>query len=186
MTAGKHELSSDGRLIAMICSGNHKDYKYAWERIYDENRPRMKALVRRLNISLEHFTDIYHDSLAALMRNIETQKFEFKSSISTYLYGICRNHCCNKFKIDRRALQAEKAFGEDLSMDEEYDAQRDALWHRVSLIFANELKEECREILIKFYFEGQSMKQLMEHFNVNSEQAAKNKKCAAWSICERL
>lgn len=45
----------------------------------------------------------------------------------------------------------------------------------VSLLM-NDLKPDCREILTQFYFINGSMAELKDIFNVNSIQAAKNKK----------
>lgn len=66
---------------------------------------------------------------------------------------------------------------EELSLiNEEYDDAYDEVCEQVSILFATKLKEECREILIKFHFEGYSMEQLMSIHDVNSVQAMKNKK----------
>jgi hypothetical protein len=39
-----------------------------------------------------------------------------------------------------------------------------------------ELKDECRDILIEYYYNNRSMAELKDIFNVNSIQAVKNKK----------
>jgi RNA polymerase sigma factor (sigma-70 family) len=185
MTVGSSDFSHDRELIAMVCSTEKGERDKAWEKIYRDNYVTIRALVKRMKGEPEDFTDIYHDALLSLMRNIEQKKFEYRSTISTYLYRICVNHCFKKFNLDARTLQAEKEFGEKLGLEGDYDMQRDALWNRISSILASELREECREILVKFYFEGQSMKQLQEYFNVNSEQAAKNKKMRCLNYLRR-
>ena len=176
MTTGSSSSPYDRELIALVCSRDPKDSNKAWEKIYVDNYGKIKNLIKSLNGKPEDFSDIYHDSLMALMHNIEQQKFKYDSSISTYLYSICFNQCCRKYKLDARKLLAEKIFEENISIEGDYDAVRDILWNRVSSILATELREACREILVKFYFERQSMKQLQEYYNVSDEQVAKNKK----------
>jgi hypothetical protein len=46
----------------------------------------------------------------------------------------------------------------------------------VVTLLMNELKEDCRKIFTEYYFNNRSMAELKEIFNVNSVQAAKNKK----------
>ena len=49
-----------------------------------------------------------------------------------------------------------------------------------------ELKEDCQKLLLGFYYERKSMKDLMEIFKLGSEQAAKNKKLRCMDSLIRL
>lgn len=55
----------------------------------------------------------------------------------------------------------------------------------VSLLM-NELSDGCRKILNEYYCNNRSMAELKEIFNVNSVQAAKNKKWRCLNYLERL
>ena len=50
----------------------------------------------------------------------------------------------------------------------------------------NELSDDCRDVLTEFYFNKRSMAELMEMFNVNSIQAAKNKKWRCLNCLARM
>ena len=55
----------------------------------------------------------------------------------------------------------------------------------VSLLM-NELQEDCRSILIEYYYNNRSMAELKEIFNVNSIQVAKTKKWRCLNYLKRL
>src|SRR5690606_303649 len=53
-------------------------------------------------------------------------------------------------------------------------------------VMMRELPENCRRILTEFYFNNRSMAELKDMFNVNSIQAAKNKKWRCLTYLERI
>ena len=53
-------------------------------------------------------------------------------------------------------------------------------------VLMNELGEDCRRILVEYYYNNRSFSELMELFNVNSIQAAKNKKWRCLKYLEKI
>jgi RNA polymerase sigma factor (sigma-70 family) len=176
MTLSNSGSSFDGELVQMLCSNDPVDRQRAWAKLYRQCYPQVRSLVLNKGGKVEDVGDLFHDALIALLKNLQEKKFEFRASVSTYLYGICYKLFCKKFQKAVRKQDVELAFWESLSLDSDYDPTRDILWDRVASALMGKLKPECREILVEFYFNKRSMRELQSHFNVNSEQAVKNKK----------
>lgn len=177
MTAVRPESHTDPELIAMICAGSPKQREMAWEIIYLSNREVIRTMVQKMQGSPDDFKDIYHDAFSALKRNIETGKFKLRASISTYLYRICYNQCCKRFRAESKVSTAEEIFAEAVNSEEAYDHTRDTLLGLIARTINEKLKPECQEILVKFYFDELSVRELLSFFpNLRSEQAVKNKK----------
>jgi hypothetical protein len=49
-----------------------------------------------------------------------------------------------------------------------------------------ELNDDCRRILVEYYFNSRSMEELKVMFDVNSVQAAKNKKWRCLNYLKRI
>jgi len=56
----------------------------------------------------------------------------------------------------------------------------------VLTILMNELKDDCREVLTEYYYNNRTMEELKSVLNVNSIQAAKNKKWRCLTYLKRL
>ncbi|HTF16561.1 MAG TPA: sigma-70 family RNA polymerase sigma factor [Chryseolinea sp.] len=176
MTAGNFGSAFDGSLLERLRSENPRVRNSAWTKIYQDNYSMAKSLVQRLGTPSEEFSDLYQDTIQVLIVNIETDKFRWNASISTYLYTVCKNICCRRFHVEKRKLQAESAFYDEMTGEAGYDFERDIMWAQAASIMNTELRDECRDVLEKFYFEGWSMEKIKVYFNLSSPQAAKNKK----------
>ena len=53
-------------------------------------------------------------------------------------------------------------------------------------LLMNELEKDCRDILTEYYFNKKTMAELKDLFNVNSIQAAKNKKWRCMNYLTKL
>ena len=131
----------------------------------------IKDLILKQRGSENDAVDIFQDGLIILNRNLRNGSYRNDSCLSTYLFGICRNLWLKEY--NRKSMQCEAEQQAVLEMRHNYDY---LISTEIVTILMNELGEDCRKILTEYYYNNRSMEELMEIFNVNSIQAAKNKK----------
>ncbi|MGC3946364.1 MAG: sigma-70 family RNA polymerase sigma factor [Chryseolinea sp.] len=176
MTGSNQVSPIDGAFVKMLCSDHPEERQKAWALLYQQCYPQVRSILLRNGADLDEVRDLFHDALVALLKNLKENKFESRSSVATYLCGICFKMYCKKCHKDGKKIGAELEFWQAEMLSPSYDPTRDLLWDRIATALMGKLKAECRDILVEFYFNKRSMKELVEQFNVSTEQAAKNKK----------
>lgn len=162
----------DHSLIELLQADSHAERERGWRLIYKTYYPTVRELVWNNQGSEDDIHDVFQEGLAILHANLLTGKFRKESALGTYLYAICRNIWLRTLRNrDKERLTITEMI-EDLKTDENtflIDVEI------VSLLLS-EMQEECRQILVEFYFNARSVEQLKTIFNVKSVQVAKNKK----------
>jgi RNA polymerase sigma factor (sigma-70 family) len=175
-------IATDEELISHILSSAPPDRELAWRFIYKEYFPVIQRLIRQNRGSADDSRDIFHEGLAILHNNIHEGRFKQKSAIRTYLYSICRNLWLKELRKRNVQLPSIDEMVEDLKQD----VNTYLIDVEVVSLLMNELSEDCRRILVEYYFNLRTMEQLKDIFNVNSVQAAKNKKWRCLNYLKRL
>lgn len=122
--------------------------------------------------------DFFHEALVIFIELVQQGKFRGDSSIKTFLYAILRNLWLNELKKRSRTLQRETLYY-DKSEKEEKDAQS-SIWQNETkkqvLGLIEKLGENCKKILVLFYYEEMPMKDIFRVMGYESEQVARNTK----------
>ena len=172
---------SSRELLQQLLSNEITVAEKGWAFVYVNYYPMVSDMVRKKNGSENDAVDIFHDGLLIFNRNLKNGSFRGESTIKTYLYSICRNLWLKQFDRKQRQLEAEAESIVVSQQDIDYLVNVDV----VSSLM-NELNEGCRNILVEYYFNDRSMVELKDMFNVNSVQAAKNKKWRCLNCLERM
>jgi RNA polymerase sigma factor (sigma-70 family) len=172
---------SDQELIQQLLSGEVTIAEKGWESVYTSFYPIISEMVRQNHGSEDDSIDIFQDALAILNHNLKTGKFRGDSSIKTYIFSICKNLWLKEFARKQKQSVAEAESVLVSQEDTDYLINVEV----VSLLM-NELQEDCRSILIEYYYNNRSMAELKEIFNVNSIQVAKTKKWRCLNYLKRL
>lgn len=166
----------------MLSSDDDLERTKAWNHLYKTNYRVVYDLVTSNNGKKRDVKDVFHDALAILQHNIRSRKFKAKSSIQTYLYSISKNlwlkELANRGKEQTVVPEVIDGMPADIDgymLDVE-----------IITLLMSELKNDCRTLLTEYYFNNRSMEQLKTIFNVNSVQAAKNKKWRCLNYLKRL
>ena len=169
-------------LMDSIRDGNSKLRYLALREVYDKCFYSIESYVLRNRGAKEDAKDIFQDAMAIVYKNIVSGKFKEESSLKTYLFSISKNLWLQKLK--------KIHMSSSLSMDTVGNLPEHADSLEINLTALNELmtelKEDCQKLLLGFYYERKSMKDLMEIFKLGSEQAAKNKKLRCMDSLIRL
>src|SRR3989337_3175001 len=131
----------------------------------------VKDMIRKNNGNAEDAVDIFQDALMIFNRNLKNGTFRNESSIKTYIFSICKNLWLKEYIKKSKQLSAETEIMHDSRQDFEY-----LINVEIVTLLLNELKDDCRNVLTEFYYNGKSMSELKAIFNVNSIKAAKNNK----------
>jgi RNA polymerase sigma factor (sigma-70 family) len=109
---------------------------------------------------------------------IRRDKFRSESSVKTFLFALNRNLWLNELKKRGRADKRHVAF-ENMKPKDDPDvseilADRETKQELIRMV--GRLGEACRKILVLFYYENQSIREILASTDYDNEQVVRNKK----------
>lgn len=132
--------------------------------------------------------DTFQEVIVSFINLVKHQKFRGDSSIKTFLFSMNRNIWFNELKKRERTTIREKKY-EHLSASEE-SSMIGSLEHREAsdqlMAIMDTLGENCKKILVLFYYENYSMKDLLKELDYENEQVVRNKKYKCLKKLEEL
>ena len=136
----------------------------------------------------EDARDIFQSAVVVLYENVIADKIRNKeANLRSYLIGICNN-------LSYAWLRREKKYGRSLPMPilvdymySELSDQKDRLdQFKVCIKCMENLGSPCKEILTKFYFEGQSMEDIRNEMGYKNVQTVKSQKYKCMQRLKKL
>lgn len=148
----------------------------ALNQLYQENYGKVERFILMNSGTKEHAKDIYQEAFIAVWRNIQLERFypNSETALSGYLFQIAKNKWIdylrsNHHKKMKVISQPIEATTEDVAHHED-----DQYVEKVKKHF-QDLGENCKEVLISFYYRRESMRTIAARFNW-TEATAKNNK----------
>jgi RNA polymerase sigma factor (sigma-70 family) len=166
----------DNRAIQDIGLNNdlNKPITYLYNRHYDS----VERYIIKNSGSTYDAEDIFQESLMVTIRSIQENKFRSESSLKSYLFAIAKNLWISELRKRKSTSIREEIYAG------ENDVQVDGINKRIiknenfvlveSLFDA--LGDKCKRILLLFYYQELSIKEIMLEENYTSEQVLRNKK----------
>ncbi len=156
---------------AALIEGVKQGKTDALNQVYKQHYGMILTLVQRYSTNDDDFKDIMQETVVALYQNVLSGRYSPDAKLSTYLYRIARNQCEKKLsrKGHRELPQKEEA---DNSNDSVVYKQRQ---DRVKAYLLNDLKADCRELLVMFYYQKMSLTEIANEMDFTVDYA-KNKK----------
>ncbi len=177
---------TDTELLAAIKSPTSIDGAIKF--MYREYYELLKIYTCQNSGTDEDAQDIFQEVLVAFINLAQKDKFRGESSIKTFLYALNRNIWLNELKKRGRAEKRDTIFEKEKDtamMDVSYFMAQAEMQKQI-LTIVEELGETCKKILLAFYYENLSMKEILTTLNYESEQAVRNKKCKCLKQLEQL
>lgn len=159
----------DKELILAIQQEDAIKRNKALEILYNRFFSSTERYVLNNSGSTEEAKDVFQDGIVALYRNVNDGRFKYESAIGSYIFSICRNIWLMRLRKKGRKIEFDEDHSYDLEIPITFDQD---LLNK----FLHDLSEECRELLLSFYYKKHSMKDIKGKFNLKSEQIAKTKK----------
>ena len=146
--------------------------------LYRDYYESLSWYVMNNNGSRQDAEDIFQEVVVAFIDLVRKNRFRGESSVKTFLYSMNRHFWLNELKKRNRTLARESRY--EAMQDNEVKELDSELAGRESgqtiMRLVEQLGETCRKILLLFYFEGCSMKQILEQLHYENEQVVRNKK----------
>jgi RNA polymerase sigma factor (sigma-70 family) len=132
--------------------------------------------------------DVFQEMLVAFIDLVQKNKFRGESTVKTFLYSLNRHTWLNELKRRGRALAREEKYEkgkEQAEPDTGYlIADREAKSAVIKLV--GSLGETCKKILLLFYYENRSMREILETMHYENEQVVRNKKYKCLKRLEQM
>jgi RNA polymerase sigma factor (sigma-70 family) len=133
-----NETQDEKILVDGLRDGNPFIIKY----IYKRNMPVIRKMTNQFPSMTIEADDVMQEGITRALMNVRAGKFNEKSSIHTYLYGICRNICLKESEKVNRMNEFETLFDDDDNIDDNY---YDLL--KTVIEIKNKLDMKCLEII---------------------------------------
>jgi RNA polymerase sigma factor (sigma-70 family) len=167
---------SDAELIAAISAGT--DLNRAIRFIYQQYSQATSSFILYHGGSEQDADDIFQETVVAFIDVVKKGKYRMESSIKTFLTSIARNYWFNEMKKRDRSGHRDKLFEMGRDKDEadvsEHIAEMEKKRQLRDLV--DQLGDSCRKVLVLFYYENLSMKEIVDHLPYENEQVVRNKK----------
>lgn len=132
--------------------------------------------------------DIFQDVIMAFVNLVKAGKFRGEASIKTFLFSLNRNMWLNELKKRGRTQVREMNYGKSSDKPEQgINMALEAKEANAELLkLMSELGDTCKKILLLYYFENQSMKEILASLNYENEQVVRNKKYKCLKRLEQM
>ncbi|MGZ5285823.1 MAG: RNA polymerase sigma factor [Flavisolibacter sp.] len=132
--------------------------------------------------------DLFQEVLIAFINLVKQNKFRGESSIATFLFAINKNLWLNELKKRGRTAVREEKYGESLITKdpgmELVISNRET--ERILVDTMKKLGDTCQQILLLYYYEQLSIKEILSKLPFENEQVVRNKKYKCLKKMESL
>lgn len=145
--------------------------------LYRQHFDFLSTYVLNNNGDFHDAEDVFQEVIVCFMNLVRADKFRGESSVKTFLYSINRNLWLNELKKRGRAQVREMKYEQEKKEEATVDLAIENRESSASLMKALDvLGEVCKKILLLFYFENRSMKEILMALHYENEQVVRNKK----------
>lgn len=176
----------DSELVANIRSGQRMEDML--KAIYRGHFESLCWYVMNNSGTRQDAEDIFQEVLVSFIELVQQDKFRGESTVKTFLYSLNRFTWLNELKRRGRALAREEKY-EKAQVQVEMDASHviaDREGKAEVLRVVGELGDTCKKILLLFYYENLSMKEILDQTDYESEQVVRNKKYKCLKQLEQM
>lgn len=170
------EKYTDAELIAAISAG--KQLNDAIRFIYRQHSEAVSSFIIHYGGSEQDADDIFQETVVAFIDIVRKDKYRMEASIRTFLASIARNYWFNELKKRGRSDHRDRQFEAGRDQSEADVGQHMAELERKRQLrqLVEQLGDACRKVLLLFYYENMSMKEIVNHLPYENEQVVRNKK----------
>lgn len=150
--------------------------------LYLQNFPKVLAMVLKDQGNQDQARDIFQEAFIAVWKNIREERFipESESAIHGYIYTIARNKWLDlqgSLRY-RKTVSLSPGFHHPSEQEEYMPVDNQTRKEeKISLVMKalESIEDACKGLLIKFYFEKKSLKEIAEELQIDPA-SARNKK----------
>lgn len=132
--------------------------------------------------------DIFQEVVITFIELVKNGKFRGESSVKTFMYSLCRFTWLNELKRRGRALVREEKFENTKSLNEKDVSfalvERETKSQIMEIL--DSLGEVCKKILVAYYYDNLTMKEILPLVDFQNEQVLRNKKYKCLKSIEQM
>ena len=166
----------DAELIAAIKDKKKLDDAILF--IYQQYSETISSFITNNGGSQQDADDVFQETVMAFIDTVQKGNYRMEAGIKTFLLAISKNLWYKEIKKKDRSDYREKVF-EISRGSEEIDVSHDISDREMKKELRellDKLGESCKKILMLFYFENLSMREIVDHLHYENEQVVRNKK----------
>jgi RNA polymerase sigma factor (sigma-70 family) len=176
----------DSELVSNLRAGKRMDESI--KAIYRDHFSSLSWYIMNNSGSRQDAEDVFQEVVVSFIDMVQKDKFRGESTVKTLLFSLNRFTWLNELKRRGRALAREEKFEraqEKVEPDSHHQvADREGREEVARLV--GELGETCQKILLLFYYENLSMKEILEATDYENEQVVRNKKYKCLKQLEQM
>jgi RNA polymerase sigma factor (sigma-70 family) len=165
----------DVQIINGLRENNEEKKNDVLSYLYKKYYPMALSIVYQNNGTEEEAIDVFQDSIISFYESVRNNIFRGDSSINTYLYSTIRNQWFTKLKKNKRTVNIEGDNFEFRNLTEEKSISTEDFKNKISYLL-DQIGESCKNILINYYYDNCSMKEIMQIMGFKTEKSAKSQK----------
>ena len=160
---------SDDEIVFELKKGNTTVLQHCYKRTLGQ----VEGMVVKHGGTREDAKDLFHDALIVLNHNCRATDFKLTSTLSTYLFSVCKYSWFNQLNKVRK--------GEEMLANMYEDTQQlaykssNGLMDKIMLAI-DQLGEKCKDILLDYYFGKFTYEEIADHLDYASEQVVRQQK----------
>lgn len=158
---------TDNEIVAHLAEGR---YVAALRGVYSL-MPEVRKFIIHNSGTVQDAEDIFQDALVVLCRKVKTADFRLTAPLKSFLMGIVKNCWLQELRQRKRMPQ-----GESTAEIAEVQGSIDELTYVTAKEAFNALGEKCKRLLIMFYFNKKSYREIAVELSFSDENTAKNQK----------
>jgi RNA polymerase sigma factor (sigma-70 family) len=139
-----------------------------FETLYERAFPPFARFAARMNASFQDARDIFHDALVIFYEKSQDADFSIHTSEEAYVMGIAKHLWIRKFNRDRHHISLDLIESE-ISLPSDYFPAVD---ETRLLTYLEKSGKKCLELLRKFYFEKNDLRDIADLLGYRSEHSA--------------
>jgi DNA-directed RNA polymerase specialized sigma24 family protein len=138
-----------------------------FEGLYENAFPSFARFAARMHASLDDAKDIFHDALIIYYEKCQDPGFAVRTTAEAYVVGIAKNLWLRKFDRDRHLVSA--GIETECIVPPDYFPEPSEV---SVLTFLERTGKRCLDLLVKFYFQESSLKEIAGLQGYSSEHSA--------------
>jgi RNA polymerase sigma factor (sigma-70 family) len=177
---------SDVELVSNLQAGRKMDETI--KAIYRDHFESLCWFVMNNSGSRQDAEDVFQEVLVNFIDMVQKDKFRGESSVKTLLFSMNRFTWFNELKkrgrSSERELKYEKEQDKDIRDVSSFIIEREMKDSIMKLV--DSLGEMCKKILLMFYYENLSMKEMLENLEYENVEVVRNKKYKCLKQMEKM
>ena len=169
-------MKTDPDILSLLKSSNARDRDYGFVLLYRNYFKVIKNFVINHHGSILDAEDLFQDGIIVLYAQCMEDTFELTCTVQTYLYSICKNLWFKKLR-DHKGIHLVIEEEEIVPVESSHlELVIQSEEKKLLMEMVDELGKKCKTLLVLFYFENLSLKEIAKRIGYKNYTVVKNLK----------